>query len=60
MAVQHAIQCVDVRVIVNARALTLPRVTFGQAVYGKTIVGIFIEQQVFRPPIGGNTVRPVF
>ena len=43
-AVEHAVQRVDMRVIMNARALAVPGLAFGEAVDRKAVIGIFVEK----------------
>src|SRR6186997_3433993 len=43
-SVEHAVKSVDVCMIVNACALTMPGVSLGEPVNRKAVIGIFVKQ----------------
>lgn len=57
-SIEDAIECVDVRVIVNARASALPGRALGQTIDRETVIRIFVKKQILGAAIGRNAVRP--
>src|SRR5215510_6705941 len=59
MTVEHAIERVDMGVVVDAGTLALARIAFGQSVDGEAIIRILVKKQIFGPPVGWHTIRPL-
>src|SRR5215471_1786152 len=59
MTVEHAIERVDMGVVMDAGTLALARVAFGQSVDGEAVIRILVKKQIFGPPVGWHTIRPL-
>src|SRR5215471_9732885 len=59
MTVEHAIERVNMGVVMDAGALALARITFGQSVDSEAIIWILVKKQILGPPIGWHTIRPL-
>src|SRR5262245_21383068 len=58
MAVEHAVECVNMGMVVDACAPALPRVAFGQSVDRKAVIRILVKKQILGPPVGWLAIRP--
>ena len=59
MTVEHAIERVDMSVVVDAGALALARIAFGQSVDGEAVIRILVKKQIFGPPVRWHAIRPL-
>src|SRR5262245_27102546 len=59
MTVEHAVKRVNMGVVVDAGALALARIAFGQSVDSEAIIWILVKKQILSPPIGWHTIRPL-
>ena len=59
MSVEHAVECVNMGVVVDASAPALPRVAFGQSVDGKAVIRILVKKQILCSPVRRHAIRPV-
>src|SRR5262249_60928693 len=59
MTVEHAIERVNMGVVVDAGALALTRIAFGQPVDSEAVIWILVKKQILGPPIGWHTIRPL-
>src|SRR5262245_29647128 len=59
MTVEHPVERINMGVVVDARALTLPRFAFGQSVDGEAIIGILVKKQILGAPVRWHAIRPL-
>src|SRR5215813_2218299 len=59
MTVEHAIERVNMGVVVDAGALALARIAFGQSVDGEAVIWILVKKQILGPSLGWHAIWPL-
>src|SRR5215468_9297872 len=59
MTVEHAIERVNMGVVMDAGALALARIAFGQSVDGEAVIWILVKKQILGPSLGWHAIWPL-
>src|SRR5215475_6598547 len=59
MTVEHAVKRVNMGVVVDAGALALACIAFGQSVDGEAVIWILVKKQILGPSLGWHAIWPL-